>query len=76
MFATTIFLHRRNKVKRTLCRLQKAKISAEVDKRQKPSECRDKRTLLELREMWLWQVWVAAGRDLGSPFLMYFRWIC
>lgn len=27
-------------------------------------------------EVWLWQVWVAAGRDLGRTFLMYFRWIC
>jgi len=28
------------------------------------------------RKEWLWQVWVAAERDLGCPFLRYFKWIC
>lgn len=73
LFAPTVFLHRRNKAKRTLYRFQKAKISAEVDNRKKPSECRDKRTLLELRDVALAGVggcWKGSGQNFPDVLQM------
>lgn len=69
--ATAALLRSRNKVARTSCRLQKAKISVEVSNKKEAFRNKDKQMLLELREACL-----AAGRGLGSPLLMYFSCIC
>lgn len=71
MLATTALLHSRHKVARTSCRLQKAKISIKVSNKKSVLKQKDKEMLLELREVWL-----AAGRGLGSPLLMYFSCVC